>query len=283
MISEPFHQVRVDDIDIAYAESGAGEPLVLLHGGENSREQFDGFRLVLGSGIRAIAFDQRDTGGTRNGSDSYDMVRLAQDCAGFIAALGIERAHVLGVSYGGMIAMQLAIHHPRRVASLILSGTTPSRTMIENLSERILALGPEVRAQHMLDLVLSPEAQARAPELVSEARRTLARRSEDGAARRLKALHDHDCRSRLGEITAPTLVLHGADDLIIDQRVAEYTASEIPGAGLVVLPHIRHGITLEAGEQAARLTREFVLNHPTGAPTGESGPAARTDAFLLEA
>ncbi|MGW3742677.1 alpha/beta fold hydrolase [Streptomyces sp. NPDC005146] len=272
MSSEAFQRVKAGDIAIAYVESGQGEPLVLLHGGESHRGQFDTFRPLLGAGIRAISFDQRDTGDTLNGTEPYDIVRQAADCADFIAALGFERAHVMGVSYGGSIAMRLAIHHPHRVASLILSGATPSRTMTENFSDRLVAMGPDARAQLMLDLVLTPEGQANDPQLVADTKRALRGRPAGADARRMAAIQNHDCTARLHEITAPTLVLHGAEDPIIRPQVAELMASEIPGARLVILPRTRHGITFEAREQAARLAREFVLSHAVGTVgTGNGG------------
>ncbi|GGT70774.1 alpha/beta fold hydrolase [Streptomyces sp. NPDC002596] len=272
MSSEGFQHVKVGDIDIAYVESGQGEPLVLLHGGESHRGQFDAFRPLLGAGILAISFDQRDTGDTLNGPEPYDIVRQAADCADFLAALGFERAHVMGVSYGGAIAMHLAIHYPQRVASLILSGATPSWTMTESLGDRIVAMGPDARAQFALDLLLTPEGQANDPQLVADTKRALRGRPVDADARRMTAIQNHDCTARLHEITAPTLVLHGAEDPIVRAQVAELMASEIPGARLVILPRTRHGITFEAREQAARLARDFVLSHAVGTvSTGNGG------------
>ncbi|MFI6444421.1 alpha/beta fold hydrolase [Kitasatospora sp. NPDC050543] len=272
MSSEAFKRVKAGSIEIAYVESGRGEPLVLLHGGESHKGQFDTFRPLLGSGIRAIGFDQRDTGDTSNGPEPYDMARQAADCVDFLTALGLERAHVMGVSYGGTIAMELAIRYPRRVASLILSGTTPSGAMAENLGARIAAMGPEARAQFILDLVLTPEGRANDPQLVADTERALRGRPADAAARRLTAFQNHDCTTRLHEITAPTLVLHGADDPIIRAEVAERLAAEIPDARLVILPRTRHGITFEAREPAARLAREFVLRHAVGTVgTGSGG------------
>ncbi|WP_046778220.1 alpha/beta fold hydrolase [Streptomyces yangpuensis] len=248
--------------------SGEGEPLVLLHGGEGHRGQFDTFRSLLDGGIRAISYDQRDTGDTRNGPEPYDLDRLADDCAGLVDALGHERVHVLGASFGGIIAMRLALRHPGRIASLTLVGTTPSLSMTEDLTDRIAALGPDEREQFMLDLVLSPEGRAADPELVAVLARALRVRPADAGARRAAAVEDHDCTARLAEITTPTLVLHGADDPIVRSSVAEFTATRIPGARLELLPRIRHGVTLEASHATAALVSEFVLSHATGSTRG---------------
>lgn len=262
MTTEAFQLVRVGDIEVAWVESGEGEPLVLLHGGEGDQGQFGVFRPWLGPGIRAISYDQRDTGDTVNGPEPYDMARLASDCAGLIAALGLDRAHVLGASYGGMIALHVAIRHPERVRSLILAGTTPSRSMVEDLGDRVITMGPAERAQFMLDMLLSPEAQAREPGLVTDAASALRRRrSPEADARRIAAVQSHDCAARLSEITAPTLILHGADDPVIGTHVAELMAARIPDARLEILPRARHGVMMEARERSAQLIREFVLSH----------------------
>lgn len=79
----------------------------------------------------------------------------------------------MGVSYGGSIAMGLAIHYPHLVASLILSGAAPSRTMSENFGNHLVAMGQDARAQFILDLVLTPEGQANDPQLVADTKRAL--------------------------------------------------------------------------------------------------------------
>ncbi|OAR23726.1 hypothetical protein A8W25_14525 [Streptomyces sp. ERV7] len=268
MSSRGFERATVDGVETAYITSGEGEPLILLHGGESHRGQFDIFRPLLGEGIHAISYDQRDTGDTRNGPQPYDLARLAEDCAGFAEALGHERVHVLGASFGGMIAMHLALRHPGRVASLILSGTTPSMAMTENLRDRTTGLGPGEQTQFLLDLVLTPEGQAADPELVADTRRALRSRPQDAGARRAAAGQNHDCTGRLAEIAVPTLVLHGADDPVIRPTVAEFMAARIPGARLEILPRTRHGVTFEARRHAAALVREFVLGHARGSMRG---------------
>src|SRR3546814_12592935 len=81
---------------------------------------------------RAIAYDQRDTReNIYEGESPYTIYDLAQDCVDFLAAMGIEKAHVMGTSYGGTIAMMTAIHFPERVQSLVLAATTPSFAMTE--------------------------------------------------------------------------------------------------------------------------------------------------------
>lgn len=262
MTASTFQSVDLGDgFQIAYVASGSGEPLVFLHGGESHRGQFDIFRPLLGPGIQAISYDQRDTGDTVNGEESYDTVKLAEDCAGFITALDLDRAHIFGGSFGGMIAMQVAIRHPERVQSLVLSGTTPSRAMIDSIAHEVVAMESAARAKFMLDMVLTPEGQANDADLVASTKEVMRARPPAADMRRTEAINGHDCVARLCEISAPTLVLHGDEDPLIRPHVAEFMAKQIPGAHLEILERTRHGITFEAREEAAHLVREFVLAH----------------------
>jgi len=111
-------RVSVGAVEIAYRDSGSGQPLVLLHGGESAGSQYDVFRPLLGEGIRAISYDQRDSGETRNPDTPYGMDDLARDCAGLIRGLGYERAHIFGSSYGGALALQIAVTVPEIVQTL---------------------------------------------------------------------------------------------------------------------------------------------------------------------
>src|SRR3546814_2486126 len=102
--------VSVNGRSIGYEESGYGDPLILIHGGQSDRHQFDLFRPLLGDRIRAIAYDQRDTReNIYEGASSSTLYDLAQDRVDFLAAMGIETDHVMGPSYGASIAMMPAI------------------------------------------------------------------------------------------------------------------------------------------------------------------------------
>jgi pimeloyl-ACP methyl ester carboxylesterase len=266
-MSETAGQIEVGRISVAYVASGAGQPLVLLHGGESSRRQYDLFRPLLGPGIRAIAYDQRDVGDTVSGQEPYTIATLARDCAGLIEALGFERAHLMGASLGGAIAMNVAIEHPDRVASLTLVSAPPSVPGAG--AAKIIAMSPDERAKFMLDAVISPEGQRRDPALVRQVL-SLLRGSAMLSERRRDAVRTHDCADRLTEITAPTLVINGTDDPLVPAATAEFVAGRIPGATLELVDGGRHGLTLEQREETAGLVRRFVLAHVIGDSGRES-------------
>src|SRR5688572_33321537 len=124
-----MRRLKVNGVELACVDSGSGEPLVLMHGANADRNQFDVFRPLLGPGIRAIAYDQRDSPDSPSGSTPYTAEDHARDAACLIEALGFESAHVMGTSYGGIVAMTLAIQHPARVKSLVLGATAPSASL----------------------------------------------------------------------------------------------------------------------------------------------------------
>ncbi|WP_285483825.1 alpha/beta fold hydrolase [Amycolatopsis sp. NBRC 101858] len=244
--------------------------MVLLHGGESSKRQYDLFAPLLGEGIRAISYDQRDVGDTVNGPEPYTMATLAEDCAGLIDALGCRRAHLVGASLGGAIAMNVALDHPGRVASLTLISAPPTvEEAPGGVAEKVMAMSPGERAKFMLDAVISPEGRRREPELVEQVQALLG--AGGIGERRRDAIRTHDCVDRLHEIGAPTLVLNGTDDPLMPASTAESVAERIPGAVLELLEGGRHGLTLEQREVTAGLVRRFVLKHAFAGITVSGG------------
>lgn len=255
--------VRSGGIEIAYTESGSGEPVILLHGGESGRSQYDVFSPLLGEGIRAIAYDQRDTGDSRNTGDPYTMADLAHDCATLIRGLGLERAHVFGSSYGGALALQVGISEPDVVQTLVIGATMLdfAAGIASNVASTISKQTEEERNRMMLNGLLS-EAGQHNPELVAECRAVLIQRTEEQHTRRMSAVFSFDATDQVGGIRAPTLLFHGEDDPIVGVDQGRLIVGSIPGARLEVLPGLRHGLTLEGKNLTAALLRDFVLAHP---------------------
>ena len=253
--------VKVGELEIAYAESGAGEPVILLHGGESTHTQYDTFRPLLGDGIRAIAYDQRDSGASVNPPDPYGIPELADDCAALIKGLGYERAHLFGSSFGGLIALQVAVSVPDVVQSLTIGATVANGAGAQApVAAEILETAPSERDARMIAFALSERGQAD-ERLVAEVRSVLVHRSPEADARRLAGIPGFDVTERLSGITAPTLLIYGEDDPVAGPEVGQKIADAIPGARLEVIPGARHGITLEFPRESAQLLRDFVLAH----------------------
>lgn len=257
-----MRRFKVNGVELACVESGSGEPLLLLHGANADRCQFDVFRPLLGPGIRAIAYDQRDSPDSPCDALAYTADDHARDAACLIEALGLETAHVMGTSYGGIVAMTLAIQHPERVKSLVLGATAPSISLFQAPDLAAIRMqGPEAVERFMLGTVVSPDVIDTDAALVAETRAALRIRNQESLSRRMSGVAKHDVRGRLGEIRAPTLILHGDEDPIVHVDAPTLMAERIPGARLHMLHGSRHGLTFQHRQRTAELVRNFVLGH----------------------
>lgn len=257
---QPTHEpaglarIRVGDLEVGIIDDGGdGVPLVLVHGGESDRTQYTALRSHLGPGIRAISYDQRDSGITVNPPVPYTLEDLADDLAGLLDALGLRRANLLGTSFGGCVAQHTALRHPERVESLVLIATTPSFALCPQRVEELFGMAHEDRQKAVADLFVTPEGQARL-----QAARMLAYRDPEKSGRRHAAARRHEVRDRLGEITAPTLIVHGTADLIAPYSGALLMRERMPNARLRSIEQGRHAIVQEFAEQIAGHIREFL-------------------------
>lgn len=260
-----MERVTANGVDIAYVESGSGEPFVLIHGGSGHFSKFDLFRPLLGEGIRAIAYGQRDSPDVGYEGGPYGMADHAADCAAFIEALGLERAHIMGTSYGSGVALMTAIEHPERVQSLILACSAPSWSLVEPFADEAVAnAGGGDEEAIMLRVALTAEAIANDPVLVAETRAIIRANpwEPERFARHIGAITSWDARGELGRVQAPTLVLHGDADPVIKPEVARRMAEQIPGAEFRLLEGVAHGITIQDRQLTADIMREFILAHP---------------------
>lgn len=260
-------KVRVGDIEMHYVEAGAGAPLVLIMG-------FSGDHTAWGLQIRAfaerhrvIAFDNRGTGQTDAPDHRYTIPMMADDTAGLMDALGIDRAHVIGISMGGMIAQELALAYPERVSSLHLgcSLARPDGYMLAlNASWREMRarLGREAMLRALGLWLFAPATYDERPELVEAVlQNSLANpdpQSLTGFLRQSEAVAAHDTLDRLGAVRVPTLVSVGEDDILVPPRFSRELAARIPGAALRIVKGAGHGYFLERADTFNELCLEFL-------------------------
>ena len=223
---------------------GRGEPMLWITGFTISCGVFHPVLPLYEHRFDCVLYDHRGTGRSR-GRGVTSMAQLAADAAGLLDRLGIASAHVHGLSMGGMVAQELALRFPERVRGLILGGTTPGGPLAARP-----ALG-ELRAVRGLgSLLFSPEFRAREPARVRELLRPFRqhRAAPASALWQLWATVYHDTVSRLGDIQAPTLVMHGGADAMAPLSNAELLAERIPDAELAVMPGAGHAFLLEQPE-----------------------------------
>jgi 3-oxoadipate enol-lactonase len=246
---------------IAYHELGSGEPLFLHHGGDSNKRQYVAFAPLLAEGIRSISYDQRDVGGSFAATEPYTIGDVADDCVQLMDSLGINKAHIMGFSLGGVVALHVGIRHPDRVQTLI-AGTAPSSfTEMTDYAKDVISRQPTDRAELMLNALLSPEGQADT-DLVVAVRRSLAGDSAAPDSRRMGAVRSHHVDEELAAITAPTLLIYGSDDPLVTPATGRFFANRIPNAELEIVERGRHGLSSEFPVPVAKLVSEFVLSHP---------------------
>jgi pimeloyl-ACP methyl ester carboxylesterase len=271
--AEVLH-TAVGDIDIAYNTLGkmTDPPVLLISGlGAQLIAWDDAFcQELVDRGLFIIRFDNRDVGlsshladgalpDPENDADAapaapYTLAEMAADAVGVIDNLGIESAHVVGISLGGMIAQILAIERPERVRSLtsIMSTTGNDRVGQPTEAARALLLSPPLstregamdRAVLFNRAVGSPAYRIDETELRDRAARAFDRAFDpQGIARQLAAAVTAPDRTEdLHRLDRPTLVIHGAEDQLIDVSGGQATAEAIPGAELLVIDGMGHDL-----------------------------------------
>ena len=263
-------QVGVGDISMHYVEAGAGEPVLLVMG-------FGGDHLAWGLQMpafaerhRTIAYDNRGVGQSSTPDVPYTTKVMADDAAGLLDALGIESAHVVAVSMGGMIAQELALHHPRRVRTLQLHATygRPDRYMAA-LSDVWRTVRSTVGREEWLRTIalwlFAPVTYNERPHLVElVVQNSLANphpQSMTGFLRQGDAVRTHDALDRLGNIRCPTLVTVAEHDILVPPRFAREIAARMPHAEFHTVAGAGHGYMWERPEEFNRLSLDFIAKH----------------------
>ncbi|MEU6615581.1 alpha/beta fold hydrolase [Streptomyces parvus] len=249
-----------DEVRIAYQVRGQGPPLVLLAGQANNHRWWDGVRADFTAAHTTITLDYRGTGGSDAPHTPYSTGRFAQDVRCVLDDLGIGRADVYGTSMGGRVAQELIARHPERVRALVLGCTSPGgRNGIERGDDvrRSLAAEEPAEARRALrELMYTPAWLSTHP----GPHHTLGDPGMLPHARRghLAASSAHDAWDSLPHVRAPTLVLHGGDDLLNPTANAHLLAERIPGARLHIIPGARHAYFEEFRTIASPLVLDFL-------------------------
>jgi pimeloyl-ACP methyl ester carboxylesterase len=264
---EPNERViRTNGVDLCLQTFGdrADPPILLIMGGASSMDWWeDGFCEHLMAGSRfVIRYDHRDTGRSVSyepGAAPYSLRDLAEDAVGLLDAFGLESAHLVGMSMGGWIGQLLALDHPDRVASLTLISTSPtagpSDPDLPEMSEELQAFFAEEATE--------PDWSDRAAviDYIVEGDRTtnLASSITNHAG-----IDSGDrWRERLGEVSVPTLVIHGTEDPMYPYGNAVALAKEIPGAQLLALERVGHEVPPRA---LWDVVVPAILQHTASAP-----------------
>jgi len=255
---------QASGVRIAWERRGAGEPLLLVHGLGYARWGWEPVVDGLAEGHDVVLFDNRGIGESDAPGGPYSVRMMAEDAVAVLDAAGLERAHVLGTSLGGMAALQLALDWPERVDRLVLACTTPGGTGAAPMPERTVQLMQEaptlpldVALRRFVENAFGPEPAPALVERIMEHRLATAQLPAAWAAQ-AAAGAAFDVGKRVGEIRAPTLVLTGAEDAVVDPRNSDLLAQRIPDARLEVFPGAGHLFFWEQPDRFVQLVTEFL-------------------------
>jgi pimeloyl-ACP methyl ester carboxylesterase len=262
-------QIQVDGLTINYDVQGEGEPLLLIPYLSADHACY-AFQLpAYTEHFSCIALDLPGTGESDKPTGPYSTEVYADQVAAFLGAIGVERAHVAGVSLGAAVGMHLAARHPGRVRSLSLhSAWDTSDLYLKTIIELWRTLAPSLPTvadtviQAIFPLCFTPEMYVSRPEFadsLADFVRSRPAQPLDAFLAQTDAAMAHDASPALSEIGVPTLITVGAHDLICSPRFAEPINSRIGGSELVVFEHLSHGGLHEDAETFNRATLDFLL------------------------
>jgi 3-oxoadipate enol-lactonase len=265
---------------------GRGEPMLWITGFAISSQVFAPVISTYAAELDCIRYDNRGAGRSAAPWRPTSIPELAGDAVRLLDALGIDSAHVYGLSMGGMIAQEVAIRFPDRVRALVLGGTShggpravlPSPRIAAALTSRTAPTA--VRAELVGRALFSSRFRDEHPDQVLLHLGNLGahRAPVRGLMSHFAASFYHDTRSRLPRISAPTLVMHGGADELTPVVNAQLLAALIPDATLEVIPGAGHGYLLEEPDEShRRLSAWLAARSPVPAGPPLSGLAARSE------
>ena len=251
-------KANVNGINIDYRVEGQGEPLIMISGFSSAKNDWRFQTRSFKKYYRTITFDNRGVGKSDKPTGPYTMKMMANDTIGLMDHLGIEKAHVLGISMGGMIAQELAINHPERVDKLVLASTLArwdetsgfTSEASKRLETFLRSIPNEVEIQRGVDTTIDLTLNKRFYRILAVPLMKIMIRLYDtsalnGLVEQRDAILAHDTADRLRLIKAPTLVITGTNDRLIKPISSEVIANLVPKAKLIKVEGGSHGVIVE--------------------------------------
>jgi len=249
-------------VRIYWEEEGSGEPLLLIMGLSFSLAMWGELRPFFARHSRAILLDNRGIGKSDVPVRPFGLATMADDAEAVLDAAGVDSAHVMGISMGGMIAQELAIRSPNRVRSLVLGCTFCGRghsALPEKAVQKVLTTPLLTRAARLRALVPILYDQGTSPDLIEKDLEVMKRHAPKvvGYVHQVRAIYFWDSYDRLPEIQCPTLVVHGESDQLVPPANARILADRIPGATLALIPSAGHIFPTDQPERTRAVLAQF--------------------------
>jgi 3-oxoadipate enol-lactonase len=258
-------KIQSNGIHLYYEISGEGQPLLFIHGLGSSTRDWEFQVQEFAKSYKVITFDLRGHGQSDKPAGPYSMAMFAADTVGLLRGLGIDRAHVVGLSLGGGVAFQLAVDAPQMLKTLTIVNSTPElliRTFRDQVTvwQRLIIvqlLGMRKMGEVLSKrLFIKPEQEDIRQIFVTR----WAENDQRAYLNAMRALVGWSVAARIGSIRCPALVIAADHDYTAVPVKEEYTA-KIPGAQLVTIPDARHATPVEQPQKFNLVLKTFLAEH----------------------
>jgi len=254
-------------------DEGTGPPILLLHGLGADHTIWNAQIGPLAEEFRVLAPDLRGHGRSPLPPwSTFSVPELVGDLTALLDARGVPSAHVIGLSAGGFLALGWAAMDPRRVRSLVLSGSSThcdahTRSVAKNWADTYRTQGVSAYTLRLVKDLYAPEWTESHMEIVEQLERETAGRDLAGAILWGRALQTFDLRGRLSKMTVPTLILHGMDDRVVDPSHARLLRQTISGAQVRLFALTGHMVPVERPQETTDAIRSWVRASEAARPT----------------
>jgi 3-oxoadipate enol-lactonase len=273
-------KVTANSISMYYDQQGSGEPLVLIPYLAADHACYAYQVAEYAKHFTCISLDLRGTGESDKPDGAYSTEVLADDVAAFMQAIGIQRAHISGVSLGGAVGLWLAAKYPDKVQSLSVHSGWPKtdpfiKTVVESwqVLAQLFNSVPEMVVRALFPWCFTPELYAAHPDYIAALAAFVRSRPAQPVAAFLQqsnAVLAHDVAEHLSRITAPTQITFGATDQVTSTRFAHELRGHIRGSELLIFEGCAHAALYEKVEEFNQKTLSFLQRHSRATATYES-------------
>ncbi len=263
--------VKVGDIKMYYEIHGKDEPLVFIDGRNMCHDLLYKHVPVFAQEYKVISYDNRGVGKSDKPDIPYTLEMMANDLAGLLDVIGINRTHIMGYSMGARIAQEMALSYPERVFSLMLVCPITWSVELHNQPElptaeektRWVPPPPEEKARDFLAGVLSEEFINNNPELIEKLVKIIKKGYGPPHAQywHAHASNTYDNYQRLPQIKAPTLIMAGREDRTVPLENILILKERLPGAEIVVMDKMGHFMMWEGFDESNRIMLDFLRRH----------------------
>jgi 3-oxoadipate enol-lactonase/4-carboxymuconolactone decarboxylase len=245
--------IRANGVELFYDLTGPKDAPVLVFSNSvgATLEMWDAQLRAFADRFRVLRYDTRGHGRSQVLNRPAAIDDLADDLAGLLDGLGIDKVHLVGLSLGGMTGQALALRRPEKLESLVLMATSahlPPADMWNQRVATVRAQGMEVIADTVMTRWFTPAFIERAPHAVAQTRMHFVGHDPNGYAICCEAIRDMDLRAVIGAIRTPTLIIAGADDPATPVAMMEDIRGRIPEAELIIVPKAAHLLNIERPE-----------------------------------